>query len=196
MISAILLAAGQSKRMHGENKLTKKINGVSLIKHSLQNILNSSIQEIIIVLGNEKEIIEKLIDKNNKIKIVFNNNFKKGMSSSIKTGLKFLSKETHAFFICLGDMPTVNYYDRILSFYNSNLELKKKNKKDIFVPTYKNIQTNPILFNISMKEKIMTLEGDIGAKEILELNKDKILNVNINDLGLAKDFDTPDDFNS
>ena len=84
----------------------------------------------------------------------------------------------------------------ILSFYNSNLELKKKNKKDIFVPTYKNIQTNPILFNISMKEKIMTLEGDIGAKEILELNKDKILNVNINDLGLAKDFDTPDDFNS
>ena len=47
-----------------------------------------------------------------------------------------------------------------------------------------------------MKEKIMTLEGDIGAKEILELNKDKILNVNINDLGLAKDFDTPDDFNS
>jgi len=39
MISAILLAAGQSKRMDGENKLTKKINGIPLVKHSIKNIL-------------------------------------------------------------------------------------------------------------------------------------------------------------
>ena len=189
MISAILLAAGQSKRMHGENKLTKKINGVSLIKHSLQNILNSSIQEIIIVLGNEKEIIEKLIDKNNKIKIVFNNNFKKGMSSSIKTGLKFLSKETHAFFICLGDMPLVNY-----EIYNELI--KSRNQKDILVPTYKNKQGNPVLFNKSMKEKIMSISGDFGAKKVLQLNKDKILNLEINNRGIVKGFNTQKDFNS
>ena len=42
-ISAILLAAGQSKRMVGENKLTKKIQGVPLIKHSVKNILAASI---------------------------------------------------------------------------------------------------------------------------------------------------------
>ena len=73
MISAVLLAAGQSKRMDGENKLTKEIQGVPLIKHSVKNILASSIDELIIVLGYQKEIIEKLIDKNNKIKFVFNN---------------------------------------------------------------------------------------------------------------------------
>ena len=42
MISAILLAAGQSKRMKGENKLVKKIKGIPLIKHSINNILFSS----------------------------------------------------------------------------------------------------------------------------------------------------------
>jgi len=68
MISAILLAAGQSKRMDGENKLTKEIQGVPLIKHSVKNILAASIDELIIVLGYQKEIIEKLIDKNEKIK--------------------------------------------------------------------------------------------------------------------------------
>ena len=39
MISAILLAAGQSKRMNGENKLTKEIQGIPLIKLSVKNIL-------------------------------------------------------------------------------------------------------------------------------------------------------------
>ena len=75
MISAILLAAGQSKRMVGENKLTKEIKGIPLIKLSVKNILSSHIYELIIVVGYQKEIIETLIEKNNKIKIIFNKNF-------------------------------------------------------------------------------------------------------------------------
>jgi len=70
MISAILLAAGQSKRMKGENKLTKKIQDIPLIKHSVENILASSVDELIIVLGYQKEIVEKIISKNEKIKFV------------------------------------------------------------------------------------------------------------------------------
>ena len=120
MISAILLAAGQSKRMNGENKLTKEIQNIPLIKHSVKNILASSIDELIIVLGYQQEIIEELIDKNE--------------------------------------------------------------------------QGNPILFSISMKKKIMAIEGDIGAKKILELNKDKILNIETNDQSIAKNFNTPDNF--
>ena len=81
MISAILLAAGQSKRMKGENKLTKKIQGIPLINHSVKNILASSIDELIIVLGYQKEIIETLINKNVKIKFVFNKNFENGIST-------------------------------------------------------------------------------------------------------------------
>ena len=54
MISAILLAAGQSKRMKGENKLIKEIKNIPLIKHSVKNILGSAIDELIIVLGHEK----------------------------------------------------------------------------------------------------------------------------------------------
>ena len=67
MISAILLAAGQSKRMNGENKLIKKINGEPLIKHSVTNILESSIDELIIVTGYQNKILEKVIGKNKKI---------------------------------------------------------------------------------------------------------------------------------
>ena len=189
MISAILLAAGQSKRMEGENKLTNEIQGVPLIKHSVKNILASSIGELIIVLGYQKEIIEKLINKNNKIKFVFNKDFESGMASSIKTGLNHLSNNTEAFFICLGDMPMVGH-----DIYNQLI--KSKANKEIIVPTYKGQQGNPVLFDKSMKEKVMEISGDIGAKKILELNKDKILNLEINDQSITKSFNTQGDFSS
>jgi len=189
MISAILLAAGQSKRMVGENKLTKKIRGIPLIKHSVKNILASSVDELIVVLGYQKEIIEKLIDKNEKIKFVFNNNFESGMASSIKIGLNNLSEKTEAFFICLGDMPMINQ-----DVYNQLI--RSRNNKEIIVPTYKGQQRNPILFSKSMKSIIISIEGDIGAKKILEQNKDKILKVKIDDINITKDFNTKDNFNS
>ena len=189
MVSAILLAAGQSKRMGGKNKLTKEIQGSPLIKHTVKNILVSSIDELIIVLGYQKEIIEKLIDTNEKIKLVFNKDFESGMASSIKTGLDNLSEKTEAFFICLGDMPMVNH-----DIYNQII--RSKNNKEIIVPTYKGQQGNPVLFSNSMRNKIMNIQGDIGAKKILELNKDKILNLDINDQSITKDFNTKSNFNS
>ena len=189
MISAILLAAGQSKRMDGENKLTKEIQGTPLIKHSVKNILASSIDELIVVLGYQKEIIEKLIDKNKKIKFVFNKDFESGMASSIKVGLNHLSKNTEYFFICLGDMPMVNS-----DIYNQLIN--SRNQKNIIVPTYNGQQGNPVLFDKSMKEKVMDITGDVGAKKILELNKDKILNIEIDDQNISKGFNTQGDFSS
>jgi len=188
MISAILLAAGQSKRMNGENKLTKKIQGIPLIKHSVKNILVSSIDELIVVLGYQKEVIKKIINKNEKVKFVFNENFENGMASSIKTGLNHLSEKTEAFFICLGDMPMVNH-----DIYNQMIKLK--NNKEIIVPTYKGQQGNPVLFSNSMKEKIITIQDDMGAKKILELNKNKILYLETNNINVTKDFNTQNNFN-
>ena len=187
MISSILLAAGQSKRMQGENKLIKKIKGIPLIQHAIKNILDSPIEELIIVLGHQKEIIEKLIDKNKKIKIVFNKDFKSGMASSIKSGIKNLSKEVDAFFICLGDMPMINanIYDQLIN---------AKSDKEIIVPVYKGQRGNPVLFSISMKKKLMSITGDTGAKQILKLNEDKIINLEVDDKNITRDFDTNKNF--
>ena len=188
MISSILLAAGQSTRMGKENKLTREINGIPLIKHTINNILSSSIDELIIVLGYQKEIIENFIDNNDKIKIVFNNQFKSGMASSIKTGVKNLSTKTEAFFVCLGDMPEVNK-----EIYNDLIKQLKNNK--IIVPTYKNKQGNPVLFSKSLKEKIMTIDGDSGAKKILEKNSEIVFNFEVNNQAILKNYNTPDSFN-
>ena len=77
-----------------------------------------------------------------------------------------------------------------------NQLIKSRNQKDIIVPTYKGQQGNPVLFDNSMKDKVLNISGDVGAKKILELNKDKILNLEINDQSIARGFNTQGDFSS
>ena len=192
MISAILLAAGQSSRMNGVNKLCKKIDGIPLIQHSTKNILNSSINELIIVVGYEKEKIENIIGVNKRIRFVYNKDFVKGMSSSIKIGLSHISKKSEAFFICLGDMPKINqsiYNKLIKSRCNYNKKINYKYKKDIIIPVYDGVKGNPILFSSLMKNQIMSIQGDHGAKSIIDANKEKVLNVKINSKSIIEDFD-------
>ena len=90
--------------------------------------------------------------------------------------------------MCIRDRPMVSH-----NIYNQLI--KSKDNKEIIVPTYKGQQGNPVLFDKSMKENIMNISGDSGAKKILELNKDKILNVETNDQSITKGFDTQANFN-
>jgi len=199
MISNILLAAGQSKRMEGENKLCKKIKDIPLIQYSLKSILGSSVDELIIVLGHEKEKIKNLIKPNKKIIFAYNKDFKNGIASSIKVGLNHISNSSEAFFISLADMPGINqniYNKLIKAMRNYNKKLKPRYRKEIIIPTYENENGNPILFSIFMKSNIMSISGDRGAKEVIEKNKDKILKVPFVGNGIILDFDTQDDFNT
>ena len=197
MISSVLLAAGQSSRMNGENKLIKEIDGVPLIKYATKNILSSTVDELIIVLGHEKDLIEKIIGTNKKIKFIYNKDFKNGISSSIKIGLNTISKKSQAFFICLGDMPNINqniYNKLIKSMISYNKKLSPNHKKEIIIPTFENQEGNPILFSKFMKRQIMSIKGDIGAKGIIDLNRSKVLNVPFNNDGIILDFDTQEHF--
>jgi len=188
MISVILLAAGQSKRMEGENKLTKNYNNLALINHAVKNIVDSDIDELIIVLGYQNEIIKKIINKNKKIKFVFNKDFKSGMASSIKTGLKHLSKLTEYFFISLGDMPNVNK-----EVYNVLLQSRKN--QNVIIPTFNEQEGNPVLFPKKMKKEFLKINGDIGAKKILKSYKKNVIKIKISNSGILENFNTNDNFN-
>ena len=118
MISAILLAAGESKRLKNENKLLKKFKNKPLIHHILKSIQKSKINKTIIVLGHQFKETKKIIKNNKKIIFVVNNKYKQGMSSSIKTGLKKMDKKDKGFIILQSDMPFVKTSD-INKIYNS-----------------------------------------------------------------------------
>ena len=191
MISSILLAAGQSKRMQGENKLLKKYKKKYLINHILKSLIKSKVNKIIIVLGYENKKIKKIALKSKKIIFVVNSQYLKGISTSIKCGLKKISKKNIGFLIAHADMPLVS--KTILNVLCS--ALKNKNE-EIFIPVYKKRIGNPLAFKYSMIKSLKRIKGDRGAKKLIRSNKSKIKLMKMKSKSILIDFDQLKDFPS
>ena len=189
MIKAILLAAGQSKRIKSENKLTKLYKKKPLLNHSLKALHKSKVNKVIIVLGHQQNKVKKIIKKNKKNILSFNKNFRKGMASSIKVGLKKISKNDKGFIVVQSDMPFIKSSD-INKIYNS---IKSK-KFLVHVLKFKNKVGNPIGFDISTVNKFKRIKGDFGAKFMVKRLKNETNFITINSLKSFKDFDKVSDF--
>ena len=189
MISAIVLAAGQSKRMGGDNKLIKKYNKKYLINHIIGTLIKSKVNKIIVVLGFQKIKVRKITVKNKKINFVFNKNYKSGMASSIKTGLKRILKKNIGFLVVQADMPLISK-----KIINSLCYAIENNNKEIVVPIYKINMGNPIGFKSSMIKILNKTKGDSGAKKMIKRNKKKLSLIKVNSKSIFQDFNTQRDF--
>ena len=189
MISAILLAAGQSRRMNGENKLLKKYKKKYLINHILSSLIKSKINKVFVVLGFQNSKVKKIIAKNKKIRFVYNKNYKSGMASSIKAGLKRISKKNTGFLIVQADMPLISK-----KIINSLCYAIENNNKEIVVPIYKINMGNPIGFKSSMIKILNKTKGDSGAKKMIKRNKKNLSLIRVNSNSIFKDFNTQRDF--
>ena len=189
MIKGILLAAGQSKRLKNENKLIKIFKNKPLINHALNSVKNSKIKKIIIILGYQFKEVKKKIKKNKKIIFVHNKNYKNGMSSSIKSGLKKINKNDKGFIILQSDMPFVKTSD-INKIYNSII----RKKYLVHALKYKNRIGNPIGFDISILNKFKKIKGNIGAKYMVKRLKNSTNFIKVSSEKVFKDFDRASDF--
>jgi len=191
MIKAILLAAGQSKRIGHENKLTKIYKKKPLINYCLNSLHKSKVNKVIIVLGYQNKEIKKIIKKNRKNIFVFNKDYKKGMASSIKSGLKKVSRNDKGFIVVHSDMPFIKSSD-INKIYSS-IKLKKFLIHSL---KFKNRVGNPIGFDISVLKKFKKIKGDIGAKFMVKRLKDKTKFIKTTNIKVFKDFNKASDFRS
>jgi len=189
MIKAILLAAGQSKRLKSENKLIKLYKKTPLINHSLKKLQKSNVNKIIIVLGHDYREIKKIIKKNKKNIFIYNKNFKKGMASSIKVGLKKVARNDEGFIVVQSDMPFIKTSD-INKIYNS-IKLKKFL---VYKLKFKNKIGNPIGFDISLIKKFKNIRGEFGAKFMVKRLKKRTKFIRTSSVKSFKDFDKVSDF--
>jgi len=189
VIKAILLAAGQSKRLKSENKLIKLYKNKPLINYSLNVLTKSKVNKIIIVLGHQFKEVKKIIKKNKKIIFTYNKNYKKGMASSIKIGLKKISKNDKGFIVAQSDMPFVKQSDinKICRSINSKKFL-------IHALKYKNRVGNPIGFDSSLIKKFKNIKGKFGAKFMVKRLKNRTNFIKTMSIKSFKDFDKASDF--
>ena len=189
-ISAILLAAGQSKRLKSENKLIKLYKKKPLIYHSLKALHKSKVNKVIIVLGHQHKVVKKMIKKNQKNIFIFNRNYKKGMASSIKTGLKKISESDKGFLVVQSDMPFIKSSD-----INKICNSIKSKKFLVYALKFRNRIGNPIGFDISIVKKFKKMDGDVGAKFMVKRLKKETKFIKVLTKRVFKDLDLRKDFN-
>jgi molybdenum cofactor cytidylyltransferase len=185
-ISCIILAAGKSSRMNGRNKLLLKWRGKEIIRCTIESILEIKPYETIVVLGHQADTLSSLIE-NYPVKIVKNNNYFLGQSTSLKEGLKVSSDKTTGALFMLGDLPLIKK-DTLAELVNAFIQ----NPDKIIVPYYFGKRGNPIIVPRSFFKEIFKLKGDVGARGLL-IEKN-VIRLKVNDQGVIFDIDNPKDY--
>lgn len=183
-VSAILLAAGQSKRM-GRLKQLMPLGNSTILEQSLANLLGSQITDVVVVLGYRAEELTKRLS-GQPVKIVVNPVYRQGMGSSIAAGLKFVDSQAPAVMLTLGDQPYVDS-----PTINRLIEAFQNNNRGIIIPTYKGKRGHPLIFAKKYQPQLARLKSDIGGREIIRENPGDILEVPVDCEGVVIDIDTP-----
>ncbi|MDH5476591.1 MAG: nucleotidyltransferase family protein [Cyclobacteriaceae bacterium] len=193
-VSAIILAAGLSRRMGSDNKLFLSYNGKTIIEWVIDNISNSQAYEIIIVASElSYERLKKFTSNN--VSIVNNFEYKRGMTSSIQAGVQTVSKDSNGYMVCLGDQPTLDTetYNQIINAFSVAFP---ENKKSIVVPFYKEVKGNPVTFSSYYNSSILNHTAPEGCKEIIDENKSHLIKLSIESNAILNDIDTKDDYDA
>ena len=184
-IGAVVLAAGLSSRM-GANKLTMPLWGKPLIRHAVEAAASSRAMSVIVVTGNNAKDVETALD-GMAVGFVENIEYTKGLSTSLKCGLRALPDDCDGAAILLGDMPLVTpqLIDGLIAAFDPG------RGRAIMVPVRNGRRGNPVLWARRFFPEMLALEGDRGAKPLLATHLDQIYELEAADDGPLIDIDTP-----
>jgi len=185
-IAAIVLAAGQSRRM-GRNKLLIGLDGASLVEHAVDAALASQAEPVIVVLGHQgDEIAARLAGR--PILTVQNPDYAQGLSTSLKRGLAAVPDAADGAVICLADMPGVgrSLIDRLIAGFSP------AEGREIILPVRNGKRGNPVLWSRRFFPELEGVSGDTGAKHVIGAYPDFVTEIEAADDGVLIDLDTPE----
>jgi molybdenum cofactor cytidylyltransferase len=185
-IAAIVLAAGRSSRM-GSNKLLADIGGKPMIRRSVEAVLASQARPVIVVAGHESARLRTSLAGLDVI-LVENPDYADGLSTSLRAGLTAVPEAAEGALVCLGDMPLVAapQIDKLISAFNPN------EHRTIIVPVHGGERGNPVLWGRQHFTQISKLDGDRGARQLIDSNLDEMTEVAMRSDTVLADFDTPE----
>lgn len=186
-VAAVILAAGESRRF-GSPKQLLRWGEKTLIEHIVDTVLESSVEDTYVVLGHRAEEVGAPL-RQRPVTLVINEDWRQGLSSSVRAGLQAMAIEYDACLFVLGDQPKVTseLIDIILERYRRTLA-------GIVAPTHRGLRGNPVLFRRSLFSELLRLEGDQGGREVVLRNQDALETVELEDEETFLDIDTVSDY--
>lgn len=189
-IAGIILAAGMSKRF-GSPKQLLKVGGEFIINRVVDAALNSLLDSVTLVLGHCHEQILPVLGARAgapDLKVVIIHDYREGLSRSLHRGVLSIRSHYSACMFLLGDQPllTPETINHLIAQY-------RLSAKDICVPLYREKRKNPTLFSRRYYDRLLAIEGDVGARAIIDDEPEKVLFVPTDRPNDFQDVDTPDD---
>jgi len=186
VIAAVILAAGSASRF-GEQKLLLPLGGKPLIRWTVENVLASQIEDVIVVLGKEAEAVREALE-GLPVRFLVNPRYPEGMSSSLQAGVSSLGPAVEAALIVLGDQPQIT-----AAIINQIIETYRRVRKPIIVPVYEGVRGNPVLFAASLFPELEAVRGNQGAREVVAKDPGRVASVPF-PFPMPRDVDTRDDY--
>ncbi|MEQ8508823.1 MAG: molybdopterin-binding/glycosyltransferase family 2 protein [Rhodospirillaceae bacterium] len=186
-VAAVVLAAGQSRRMGSVNKLLEPVDGEPLIRRTVSSIVNSGAQSVIVVTGHEGDLVKAALSGLD-VTFASNPDYADGLSTSLKVGLSRVPPQCDGAVICLGDMPNLStpHIDALIAAY------RPEAGQAIVVPVHKGKRGNPVLWDKRFFEGISEVSGDVGARHLIGTYAELVTEVDFGDTAVLTDLDTPE----
>lgn len=188
-ITAVILAAGESKRMGRATKQLLPWGQTTVLGQTIANTVASGVHETIVVTGHEVEKVQAIAQAAN-VSTIYNPQYASGdLLSSLKTAVAHLPPHCQAILVMLADQPLIEpeTINQILSAY-------WRGEGDLVAPTFKGIRGHPVLIGRAYFDELLALANDSAPRNLLRHHLDQLHLVPVASESILIDLDRPEDY--
>lgn len=187
----VILAAGSSRRFGEDKRSLMLSSGHTMLEETIQTA-SACLQNVLVVLRHgdriyASELAEKVASSS--VRYYLAPDSALGMAHSLANAIDEI-EDWRAALIILGDLPFIQQstYQAIVAQY-----LQSADDAPIIVPRFEGRAGHPVLFDRVYFDEISELQGDVGAKSVVDAHRDKVIEIDVTDAGILQDIDLPED---
>lgn len=189
IVSAVILAAGLSQRMGSVNKLGLEVSGKCVVRHCVDVLLQSKLQDVHVVYGFEHRDLRAMLDGAD-VQFHFNPDYREGQMTSVHVGLSNVGVDTDAVMVCLADQVLLGSDDvnQLIAAFEAS------DQRHILVPTVDGARGNPLIIPRHLVDQIARGKKNLGCKNLLSNQPTLMLAYPMSNDHCTVDIDTPEDY--
>jgi CTP:molybdopterin cytidylyltransferase MocA len=188
LLGAVVLAAGQARRMGGRPKPLIERDGIPLVRRVVLALVEAGVCEVVVVLGHRAdEVAAALADL--AVNCVVNESHVAGRVSSLRAGLAALAPDVAAVVVALADQPLLETADvsALIRAYEC------RGSARAVVPRVAGVRGHPVVFDAAVRDEILARDPEFGARQWLDANSSAVSWFDCDNAHYVEDVDVPQD---